>query len=273
MSFASRLIPRSGSAVRGYFLVVLGALALGLGGCEDKHIGRPCNTNVTDAGAAGGGQVAILTSPAWNVRNASASSRPRWEPNRPPRSSSPKGRRAWRRARRTTTALTPIRERSARGALSAPGRRPLGRSAARRCASVTTSSTSPRVASRSRRPVCRRATTGRTRRPARTFSNNGWKRYRPAARGLLVRRTPLRIGGLWAQAGCSVRCGWAPEKTGARAMRSPVSSSTIARKSCPLGSRVAEALVVGQAGLEASGLAADSEPIGAWATVLRPSRT
>ena len=64
MSFASRLIPRSGSAVRGYFLVVLGALALGLGGCEDKHIGRPCNTNVTDAGAAGGGQVAILTSPS-----------------------------------------------------------------------------------------------------------------------------------------------------------------------------------------------------------------
>lgn len=64
MSFASRLIPRSGNAVRGYFLVALGVLALGLGGgCEDKHIGRPCNTNVTDAGASGG-QVAILTSPS-----------------------------------------------------------------------------------------------------------------------------------------------------------------------------------------------------------------
>ena len=64
MSFASRLIPRSGSAVRGYFLVALGALALGLGGgCEDKHIGRPCNTNVADAGASGG-SVAILTSPS-----------------------------------------------------------------------------------------------------------------------------------------------------------------------------------------------------------------
>jgi hypothetical protein len=64
MSFASRLIPRSGSAVRGYFLMVLGVLALGLGGgCEDKHIGRPCNTNVPDAGATGG-QVSILTSPS-----------------------------------------------------------------------------------------------------------------------------------------------------------------------------------------------------------------
>ena len=64
MSFASRLIPRSGNAVRGYFLVALGVLALGLGGgCEDKHIGRPCNTNVADAGASGG-QVAILTSPS-----------------------------------------------------------------------------------------------------------------------------------------------------------------------------------------------------------------
>ena len=70
MSFASRLIPRSGSAVRagnavrGYFLVALGVLALGLGGgCEDKHIGRACNTNV-DAGAVSGGKVAILTSPS-----------------------------------------------------------------------------------------------------------------------------------------------------------------------------------------------------------------
>jgi hypothetical protein len=64
MSFASRLIPRDGSAMRGYFLVALSALALGLGGgCEDKHIGRPCNTNVADAGISGG-RVAILTSPS-----------------------------------------------------------------------------------------------------------------------------------------------------------------------------------------------------------------
>ena len=54
MSFASRLIPRSGNAARGYFLVALGALVIGLGGgCDDKHIGRPCNTNVADAGASG----------------------------------------------------------------------------------------------------------------------------------------------------------------------------------------------------------------------------
>ena len=47
--------PTLGSSVRGYFLVALGVLALGLGGgCEDKHIGRPCNTNVPDAGASGG---------------------------------------------------------------------------------------------------------------------------------------------------------------------------------------------------------------------------
>ena len=64
MSFASRLIPRAGSAMRGYFLVALGVLALGMGGgCDDKHIGRPCNTGVVDAGASGGG-VAILTSPS-----------------------------------------------------------------------------------------------------------------------------------------------------------------------------------------------------------------
>jgi hypothetical protein len=76
MSFASRLIPRSShaaranlaahasSAARGYFLVALGVLVLGLGGgCDDKHIGRPCNTNVPDAGATGGG-ISILTSPS-----------------------------------------------------------------------------------------------------------------------------------------------------------------------------------------------------------------
>jgi hypothetical protein len=64
MSFASRLIPRTAGSVRGYFLVALGALALGFGGgCTDNHIGRPCNTNVADAGATGG-QVAIITSPS-----------------------------------------------------------------------------------------------------------------------------------------------------------------------------------------------------------------
>jgi hypothetical protein len=63
MRFASRLIPHAGGSVRGYFLLALGVLALGLGGgCEDKHIGRPCVTNAADAGASGG-QVAVISSP------------------------------------------------------------------------------------------------------------------------------------------------------------------------------------------------------------------
>src|SRR5579862_1462019 len=63
MRFASRHIPRAGSSVRGYFLVALGVLALGLGACEDKHIGRPCVTNAPADAGASGGQVAIISSP------------------------------------------------------------------------------------------------------------------------------------------------------------------------------------------------------------------
>ncbi|HXT94992.1 MAG TPA: hypothetical protein VN853_01760 [Polyangia bacterium] len=78
MTFGSRLIPYAGGAShaggssrgswsgswRGPWLVALGALALVLGGCEDKHIGRPCNTNVTDAGTTGmGNSVAIVSEP------------------------------------------------------------------------------------------------------------------------------------------------------------------------------------------------------------------
>ncbi len=62
MRFASRLIAHAGGSMRGYFLVAVGALALGLFGCEDKHIGRPCITNAPDAGASGG-QVAVISSP------------------------------------------------------------------------------------------------------------------------------------------------------------------------------------------------------------------
>ena len=63
MRFASRLIPSAGRSVRGYFLVALGALAIGLGSsCTDNHIGRPCNTNV-DAGAQAS-SLAILSSPS-----------------------------------------------------------------------------------------------------------------------------------------------------------------------------------------------------------------
>jgi hypothetical protein len=63
MRFASRVIPRAGSSVRGYFLVALGVLALGLGACEDKHVGRPCVTNAPADAGASGGQVAIISSP------------------------------------------------------------------------------------------------------------------------------------------------------------------------------------------------------------------
>ena len=63
MRFASRLIPRAGGSVRGYFLVALGVLALGLGACEDKHIGRPCITNAPADAGASGGQVAVISSP------------------------------------------------------------------------------------------------------------------------------------------------------------------------------------------------------------------
>jgi hypothetical protein len=76
MTFASRLISHASGALhaggstrgalRGSWLAALGALALALalGGCEDKHIGRPCNTNVIDAGTTGSGNfVAIISEP------------------------------------------------------------------------------------------------------------------------------------------------------------------------------------------------------------------
>lgn len=70
MTLAFRLIPHAGGALhaggstRGYLMVALGALALALGGCEDKHIGRPCDTNVIDAGTTGAGNfVAIVSEP------------------------------------------------------------------------------------------------------------------------------------------------------------------------------------------------------------------
>ena len=64
MTLASRLIPHAGGSMRGSLRVALGALALALGGCEDKHIGRPCQTNVMDAGTTGGGNsVAIISEP------------------------------------------------------------------------------------------------------------------------------------------------------------------------------------------------------------------
>ena len=51
MRIASRVIPHAGKSARGYLLVALGVVALGLAGCNDQHIGRPCVTNAPpDAG-------------------------------------------------------------------------------------------------------------------------------------------------------------------------------------------------------------------------------
>jgi hypothetical protein len=67
MRIASRPFARARGTARGYFLMMLGVLVLGgLGtaGCEDKHIGRPCEVNA-DAGTTGasGGPIAIISSP------------------------------------------------------------------------------------------------------------------------------------------------------------------------------------------------------------------
>ncbi len=67
MRIASRPFARAGRSARSYFLAMLGVLVLGgMGttGCEDKHIGRPCELNA-DAGATGasGGPISIISSP------------------------------------------------------------------------------------------------------------------------------------------------------------------------------------------------------------------
>jgi hypothetical protein len=63
MKFASRVIPHAGDFARGYLLVAMGVVALGLAGCNDNHIGRPCVTNApADAGAAG--ETTIISSPS-----------------------------------------------------------------------------------------------------------------------------------------------------------------------------------------------------------------
>jgi hypothetical protein len=63
MRFPSRLIP---GAPRGFallaFAVAVATLGVG-GGCEDKHIGRPCELGANGADA-GSGATAVITSPA-----------------------------------------------------------------------------------------------------------------------------------------------------------------------------------------------------------------
>jgi hypothetical protein len=64
MRIASRPFARAGRSARGYFLTMLGVLVLGwaMTGCEDKHIGRPCETNA-DAGSSTGVHVSVVSSP------------------------------------------------------------------------------------------------------------------------------------------------------------------------------------------------------------------
>jgi len=65
MRFPSRLNPRAGQFARGFALVAFGVVVLAAGGCDDKHIGRPCQIGVPppDAGSSGGA-FATITSPA-----------------------------------------------------------------------------------------------------------------------------------------------------------------------------------------------------------------
>jgi hypothetical protein len=63
MRIASRVIPHAGESACGYLLVALGVVALGLAGCNDQHIGRPCVTNAPpDAGDTS--ETTIISSPS-----------------------------------------------------------------------------------------------------------------------------------------------------------------------------------------------------------------
>lgn len=61
MRFSSRVTLHAGVSARGYLLLALGAVALGLAGCSDEHIGRKCVTNA-DAGAST--ETTIISSPS-----------------------------------------------------------------------------------------------------------------------------------------------------------------------------------------------------------------
>lgn len=66
MRIASRPFARAGRSARATFLMTLGMLVVGLvaTGCDDKHIGRPCEVNA-DGGTTGasGGHITIVSSP------------------------------------------------------------------------------------------------------------------------------------------------------------------------------------------------------------------
>lgn len=66
MRIASRPFARAVRSAQATFLMTLGVLVVGwvASGCDDKHIGRPCEANA-DAGTTGasGGQISIVSSP------------------------------------------------------------------------------------------------------------------------------------------------------------------------------------------------------------------
>jgi hypothetical protein len=64
MRFPSLINPRAGQLARGLLVAAFGVVILA-GACDDKHIGRPCQTGVppVDAGSSGG-TFATVTSPA-----------------------------------------------------------------------------------------------------------------------------------------------------------------------------------------------------------------
>jgi hypothetical protein len=64
MRFPSRLNSRAGQFARGFALVAFGVVVLAAGSCDDKHIGRPCQTGVPPADiGTSGGSFATITSP------------------------------------------------------------------------------------------------------------------------------------------------------------------------------------------------------------------
>lgn len=65
MRIASRPFGRAGRSAQATFLVTLGVLVLGwVAGCDDKHIGRPCEVNADAGTSAGAGtHVAVISSP------------------------------------------------------------------------------------------------------------------------------------------------------------------------------------------------------------------
>ena len=107
MRFASRLIPSAGSSVRGYFLVALGALAMGLAAAaRTTTSGAPATPTCRTRARYRAGQSPSSRRPAWSVRAGSASSRPRRIHTGKGPADSWKGPCARPAARRTTTAPT-----------------------------------------------------------------------------------------------------------------------------------------------------------------------